>query len=835
MSVPDSAALGQFDDQAVGDSHTSPMTRLIGREVEIAEVTALLRDTRLVTLLGPGGIGKTRLASELAKTARAGGREAAFVDCAPLTDPGLVPATIATALGLRATAQHTPSELIVQGIRGRRFLLVLDNLERLIGTGPVLSGLLQECPRLRLLCTSRVPLHLIAERTYEVPPMPIMGPTPPSEESGLVGAEALFVERASRASPSFTPTSDELADISEICRRLDGMPLAIELAAARMRHLSPTAMLARLEDPLPLLTGGPADAPARHRTLRSTIAWSHELLETGTARVFAALCVFAGSFSLHAAEAVGADDGHEDRPAMLDRLSGLVDHSLLRTVPSLGADPRFSMLDTIREFGSQQLADRSDLERRHARYYLEVAEAADAQADGPDQVIGTRAIAQDIENIRVALGWAERVGDPDILLRLAAALGTYWVYQGDLREGARWLDAALASNAERQTISTAKVMRRAARIATLLGDRGSALAWLESSLELCRELEDADGEAEALCWIGMVKTYAQDLAAARDVTERGLIVARRAGSRTRVAQALHYLAIISMLSGEESHGRALYEEAIAEARLSGNRRETAIALVNLGDALMAEGRVADAVATLSEGIGLIREVGAVGYLGWANLTQGLALLELGELEPARQCILDGARLARSGTAIQDLITAVEIGAHWLGTAGAHREALLGWAAASRAREVYEIPLPPHDHLWLDSGVARDRAALRIGAAEETWSAGRSMILDDAADEVLHALWAVPETTRTMTPNRVDGPSGDRRYALTPRETEVLALLAQGRSDGEIAAELYISPKTASVHVANIKGKLGASSRVETVTRAIRLGLAEPGAREEEDW
>ena len=833
MSVPDRTAHEQRDDPVPGGSYASPTTRLIGREVEIADVTALLREARLVTLLGPGGIGKTRLATELAKLARATGQEAAFVDCAPVTDPGLVPAAIAVALGLRATARRSPTELIVQSVRGRQFLLVLDNLERLTGAGSMLSGLLRACPRLRLLCTSRISLRLSAERTYEVPPMPIMGTAVHSKESGPTSAEALFVERASRASPSFSPTDQELADISEICRRLDGIPLAIELAAARMRHLTPTAMLARLGDALHLLTGGPVDVPARHRTLRNTIAWSYELLDAETARAFASLSVFVGSFGLHAAAAVVADDGVGDQSEMLEHLSDLVDHNLLRTAPTDGDDPRFSMLDTIREFASERLPGRSDLDRRHARYYLTLAEAADAQADGPDQVAGTRTIVQDIENLRAALEWADRVGESDILLRLGAALGTYWVYHGDLLEGARWLDAALSCQADPRTVSTAKVMRRAARIAALLDDRNSALTWLESSLALCRELGDDDGEAEALCWIGMVKAYMQDLDAAWDAAEGGLAIARRTGSRSRVSQALHYLAIISILSGDESHGRALFEQAIVEARLSGNRRETAIALVNLSDALIAEGNSADAVATLSEAIELIREVDAVGYLGWAYLNQGLAFLQLGELEDARRRILDGARLARSGAAIQDLIAAVEIGASWLGTAGAHREAMFAWAAASRAREVHFALQPPHDHVWIDSGVARDRAALKTSAAERTWSMGRSMSLDDAADEVIRALSDVPMTTRTTAGDTVDGRASDRRWALTPRESEVLALLAQGRSDGEIADELYISPKTASVHVANIKGKLGASSRVETVTRAIRLGLAEPGAREEE--
>ena len=795
-------------------AYSNPMTSLVGRDREIAEVVALLGSSRLVTLTGPGGTGKTRLALAVAHAISEDGAEVSFVDLAALDDGGRVLAAILASLGLRATAEKPPLDLLAARIG--RLILLLDNFEHVASAAPHLSELLARCPDLKALVTSRSRLHVSPEVVYEVPPLAVPPSSERAEALAGYGSVRLFMDRASEAGGAPARTPGELAVVAEICRRLEGLPLAIELAASRARHLSSQALLARLERPLPLLSGGPIDVPARHRALRHTIAWSYDLLTPDLAAFFADLGVFEGAFGLEAAHVVaGARVGGSEMET-LDAVTSLVDQSLLRSVPSDDEAVRFVMHEAISDFAVSVSGDEPALRERHLGYYVELAERAESELEGAEQARWTRVVADDLENFRGALRWAYRSSSTVALLRLAAALGDFWRWHGDLREGREWLSRALLAAHPGREALVAKAQRRAARIFNSLGERDQARLLLESSRVNAEASGDADGVAEALIAIGGILMEEGRQAEAVPYVEEGLERARSDGSVQVVAHATLMMALLQHSQGRTGDAVPLYEEAARMARGIGNLRLAAVALVNLADTKLIDGDYAAAVPLLTVGIEDLDQAGDMAFSQWANLVLGLAQRRLGRMEAARLAIDRGARLALTVDSPVDMILAAEVTADWLGAAGAHREALTAWAAASYAREDQDIPRLPTDDAWIDEGIDRDRRAAGKSEAAAAWSAARDVGLRAAVTGALELLGLIPLGT--------PAPAGRDRYALTVRETEVLALLARGLSDGRIAEELYISPKTASVHVASIKGKLGASSRVEIVTNAVRMGL-----------
>jgi predicted ATPase/DNA-binding CsgD family transcriptional regulator len=753
------------------------------------------------------------VASAVAKS----GHVVAYVDLAALDGPDGVLGSILASLGLRATKGADPVDLIVEHVAGSPTLLLLDNFEHVVAAAALMSEVVARAPELTLLVTSRTRLRTSQERVYPVGPLPVPAADEPDTHLIDIPSVRLFLERAQESGGPPSLRDTELRVVGDICRRLEGLPLAIELAAARARHLSAQAILGRLDRSLDLLSGGPIDAPVRHRALRHTIRWSYELLDTRTAAFFGDLGVFEGSFGLAAAHDVaGARVGDSDGQT-LDVLTGLADQSLVRTERGRDGDARFAMHEAIREFAISVATDEAAARGRHLDHYTRLVERAEPELEGSDEARWAAILAEEHENIRGALRWAFQASATSELLRLAAAMGHFWRFHGDLREGREWLSRAILGAPPGQEHLIAKAQRRAARIFDNLGEFTQARLMYDSARRNAEAADDPDGVAEALVSMAGLLCEWQQGEGAMGYLEDGLALAQERGNRAVQALGLGILATLRHMEGRTELSRPLYEEAARLARGLGNIRLAAILLVNLADLHLLEGEPAAAVPLLIEGVRYLESIGDRAYAPWAHMVLGLAHLRCDDVALAREPIERGGRLALEVASPIEMILAAEAAADWLGTAGASRAALTAWATAANAREELDIPRQPTDDGWVNAGMERDRAAVSEEARTDAWSLASEMDLRDGVLAALDALHDMPLTRQ----DAVGGAKAD----LTKREVEVLQLLVRGLSDPEIASRLWISPKTASVHVANIKGKLGATSRVDTVTRALRGGLA----------
>jgi predicted ATPase len=575
------------------------VSSFIGREREADEVDGLLRRSRLVTLTGVGGSGKTRLALWVAgKVAGDFGQGAWFVNLAPVRDPELVVSTIARVLGVPEAIGRSLLESLKDYLRGKDLLLLLDNFEQVMPAAAQVSELLLSAPRLTVLVTSRAPLHLQGEREYPVPPLPVpKGGVPlPPERLAENAAVRLFVERAEAVRPEFRLTGESAPAVAEICRRLDGLPLAIELAAARVRLLGPTAMLPRLEHRLQLLTGGGRDLPARQQTLRDTIDWSYDLLDEGEQALFRRLAVFVGGWTLEAAEAVcgGREQmprvwsgaGPEPQPLtppvvdIFEGLASLVDKSLVRQVEGARGEPRFLMLETIREYAAERLESSGEAnaaQRRHLDYFLGLAARAEPHLHAATQLEWLDRLQAEHDNLRAALAWSLGEGhDAAVALRLAAALHWFWAFRSYLSEGRAWLGAALAldrreaGQVERARLRT-KALYCAAQPAQTQADYVAALTYLDECFRLTREIGDASSLANALVIDAWVHMFAGDRGAAQAQAEEGMAVFRAAGDPWGIAYSLAALGQVLYFQGDLASARARLEESLDRIRGVGDR------------------------------------------------------------------------------------------------------------------------------------------------------------------------------------------------------------------------------------------------------------------------
>ncbi len=674
----------------------TPLTSLIGREREIAAVAAMLvgKSGRLVTLVGPGGVGKTRLALRVAaEMADSFPDGVTFVSLAPITDPRAVGSTVAQAVGMRGAGDAPLTDRLAAFLGDRHLLLVLDNFEQVSEAAPLVVDLLGACPNLAMLVTSRGPLRVSGERQFLVPPLALnpREETAGSTESAEIEAVRLFVERARAVDSDFVVTPESAKVVGEICRRLDGLPLAIELAAARVKVLPPPAMLARLERRLPLLTGGPRNVPARQQTLQAAIAWGYDLLSPTEQALFRWLAVFVGGCPLEGAEALAA--GIQPRLGVPERIDSLMDRSLLRQ-ETLDGEPRFGMLETVREFALERLeeAGEEDAARRtHAGYYLALAEMAEPELTGPAQIAWLNRLEAEQHNLRAAFGWTLKRNEVEFGLRLAGALMRFWEHHSHFSEERRWLDHALARWEQVSAPVQAKALHTAGVLAMGQSHYVQATEYLSESLALFRSLGDRYGVAFALNRLGTIDLYTGDVERAEGRFEEGLALMREVGDQDGIAALLGQLGYAALLRGQHDRAVTSFEESLQRYRDLGSRLGSGKMLDNLGRAVLEQGDDARALCLLEEGLDLNREAGNRWYV--AECLEALAVAE-SRLGAARR----GARL---------------------------------WGAAEALRDTIGAPVPPGERAHNERWLAEIRSRLDDSSFATARSEGRAMPWEQA--------------------------------------------------------------------------------------------------------
>jgi predicted ATPase/class 3 adenylate cyclase len=710
-------------------------TALIGREQQVTEAVTLVRreGIRLVTLTGAGGTGKTRLALQVAAELIADFEDGVFfVDLAAITDPHLLIATVGQTLSVREQLGQSLSETLKDYLCDKHLLLVLDNFEQLVGAGPAVSALLAVAPNLKALVTSRAPLHLSGEHEYSVPPLsvPDLGESEPP--SVLAGYEAvqLFLARAQAVKPEFELTSENSPAVAEICARLDGLPLAIELGAARVRILSPQALLGRLSERLALLTGGARDAPVRQRTLRDTIEWSYGLLSTSEQRLFARLSVFLGGGTVEAAEAVCGSAELE----VFDAVDSLVEKSLLRQEEGAAGEPRAFMLETIREYAFDRLERSGEGERlrdRHANYFVGLAEEAEPEILGADQGLWLERLEAERDNFRAALGWLLERSDAERALRLIGSLRRAWVARGYLSETRKWLEAAFEQSPTVPPQVEAKALYALGRVALVQGDYDQAVLWLEQSARVFRELGEAEGLVFSLADLGFIATAQGRHEDAERLAEQSLAEARAAGSERTIAAALHSLACAKLDAEEYGEARTLFAESLALRRRLGDKRNTANSLCYLGSVALLEGDYDGATALLDESLTLGRELGNLLIVSAALANQSLVALAAGEPGSAAALCNESLALSRE---LGDKRTTVECLHALAGVAAVNAEPLraaLYSGAAESLHAAIKAPPSPAERMVGERFLPISRATADDQSFEAAWAEGRQMGYDAA--------------------------------------------------------------------------------------------------------
>jgi len=725
----------------------TPPTPLVGREREVATLTRMARrpETRLITLTGPGGVGKTRLALQVAAELREDFVDGvAFVALSPLADARLVPTTIAHAIGIAEEGDSRPLESLKAVLGPRNELLVLDNYEQVIEAAPIVADLLAYCPQLTALVTSRGPLRLRGEHEVAVPPLtiPDMAHPPDLESLGRYAAVALFVARAQEVKADFELTAATAPAVAQICARLDGLPLAIELAAARVRLFTPPALLARLSRRLTVLTGGARDLPERQRTLRATIDWSYNLLRAEERTLLARLGVFAGGGNLDAVETVCDPEGTLDALSAVEALLG---QGLLTRVDGAG-EARVAMLDTIGEYARERLAaggEESEVRGRHADYYLALAEEAEPKLTGPTQTQWFARIEGEHDNLRAARGWAHGSGMVEVGLRIVIALAQFWLIRGYLSEGREWIETLLASaesSATRAELAPARAraLYEVSAMAYYQGDYDRATAAVDASLTLYREIGDAWGIAAALNIRAAVATGQGDYKQAAELYGESLALRRTLGDTRDIAVSLNNLGNVALWQGDYDRATALHEESLGLFRAIGEQVGMATVLNSLGIVAVARDDRGRATALYEESLALARELGD--KRGAANALNNLGDLTLAEGDGARARTLlaDGLALFRDAgdkpAATLGLVSSANA-AHARGQS-ARAARLLG--AVSAAREAMGAQWSATQQGAFDDLTTTVRTALGDEAFEPAWAAGRALSLERAIDEALEA-------------------------------------------------------------------------------------------------
>lgn len=759
------------------------LTSFVGRVKEIIKIRELLAVTRLLTLTGPGGVGKSRLGLQVANAVLDEFEHGVWlVELASLSTPQLLTQEVIVTLGLREESKQSKLATLSKFLQNKNLLLVLDNCEHLvIACAELAEQLLQICARLHILVTSREALGIGGETVWQVFPLSLPDLRRPPTLERLSESEAgqLFIERAQAVQPDFRVTTTTAEAIAKVCHQLDGIPLAIELAATRVKVLTVPQIAARLDDRFRLLTGGSRTALPRHQTLQAAIDWSYDLLTEPEQQLFRRLAVFAGGFTLEAAEKLAGDKSSQDTSmpeTILDLLSYLIDKSLI--VVRHGQETRYHMLETVRQYAREKLLASGEMDQmrtRHLAYYLQLAEEAELGLQGAEQVVWFNRLELEQDNFRAALACSIESEAIEEGARLAGALSLFWDRRGYLSEGSEWLERFLA-DPHLDDLIRAKVLIEAAHFAWQQSNHEQALALVEQSLWLCRRYGDKNGTARSLFLSGVIAHWLGDRDRGGNLLEESLNLFREINDDMNVIAALNFLGDVRLRQGDNELAAVLYQESLTLSRQLGDLWGIAFALSALGEVARREGDYEQAVGYFQKALKIAQEPNFKVDIPFTLEALAMTVVERGHSRQAAQL----------------------------------------WGAAEALREAIHAPLPPSyedEYLPQKNTI---RAALGDEALAVAWAEGKALPLDQVI--------ALAMSTPVVETLPQTAPAEKPPFGLTRREVEVLRLVASGLTDAQVAEELIISPRTVSKHLQSIYSKLSLSTRSAATRFAIEHNL-----------